>query len=84
MSLIFPQPQKIESLNATMTLAEAGASRCCIVLAGDADAMERAAAALVSEAIAAACGEEPCTCSGGCRDVAIYVGRSAERREGAT
>ena len=84
MNHIFPQPQKIESLNETIILAEKGTAKCCIVLAEDPAPLEILAADLLADAIAAACGQKPCSCAEGCGEINIYLGAAAEQREGIT
>jgi len=51
--LVFPQPQLLEQRDGTLTLATSKATQCQIILAPDADPIERLAADLVADALAA-------------------------------
>jgi len=80
---VFPQPQRIEYLEGTLALAEQGQPQCNIVLAHDANALEKAAAELVANAIAAGQCQRPGI---GAREeglLPVYVGGAARQCEQA-
>ncbi|NPV09107.1 MAG: family 20 glycosylhydrolase [Anaerolineae bacterium] len=59
MALIFPEPQRVETLPAILTLAKGDSLNCHIVLADGADPLERLAADIIAGAVEAAAGQRP-------------------------
>jgi hypothetical protein len=77
--LLFPEPQECEIKPGQVVLATGQVTRCSIVLAGDASAMERTAAQIVQKAVAEKAGGVPviCTSQPVSDTVPIWVGEIA-------
>ncbi|MGI6209510.1 MAG: glycoside hydrolase family 20 zincin-like fold domain-containing protein, partial [Anaerolineae bacterium] len=81
MALIFPEPQRMETLGEALVLAEGDSLKCHVVLADGADPLERLAADLIAGAIEAATGQRPSVGAASSDGIAIRLGAAAALSE---